>query len=405
MKKSSIMNVKTSTLLKLSGCALLVFVTADLQAQLLFKTKFSAAEGYSNGWAIGQPTIGNKWLNANADWSYDASGAYTSLNNGHSWWPEGATEPWYIVTITNCTATSGAMKIASDGNFGTNAQTYFWKMDFPKQLTGPITVTWDWQFHCTNEIPADYDPTNNNYSGVLPGFDHGFTFSDYANRTAELNDAGDTIPNPNWKYSELCTPFRLSTYQDGRHNGIDVCGGAGGWNDYGPEFKDGKVLHMKLVAHVGNAPAEYHNSYEAWAQREGEDIWQTCFREDTLVTFIKNGVPVDMVIPASGMRRCPGEADPTSGINCLMLWMNGNQYMRYALVSDVVVLGPIPVLSVERSGTGVKLTYSGTLQSADAPQGPYTDLQAADFMKPLKTMDIPTTAARKFYRSYYTNSY
>ena len=110
------------------------------------------------------------------------------------------------------------MKIASDGNFGTNAQTYFWKMDFPKQLTGPITVTWDWQFHCTNEIPADYDPTNNNYSGSLPGFDHGFTFSDYANRTAELNDAGDTVPNPNWKYSELSTPFRLSTYQDGRHN-------------------------------------------------------------------------------------------------------------------------------------------------------------------------------------------
>ena len=24
---------------------------------------------------------------------------YTSLNNGQSWWPEGATEPWYIVTI------------------------------------------------------------------------------------------------------------------------------------------------------------------------------------------------------------------------------------------------------------------------------------------------------------------
>ena len=52
------------------------------------------------------------------------------------------------------------MKIASDGNKGTNAHTYFFKrMDFPtgNQLRGPITVTWDWQFFSTNDCPADYD--------------------------------------------------------------------------------------------------------------------------------------------------------------------------------------------------------------------------------------------------------
>jgi hypothetical protein len=224
--------MKKSVGVRLLLSSVFVLTAADLQAQLIYKCKFSAVEGYTNGWAIGQPSIGNKWLNANADWSYDASGAYTSLNNGKSWWPEGATEPFYIVTATNCTVPGGgAMMVASDGNYGTNAQTYFWKMDFPTQLKGPITVTWDWQYHCTNEIPADYDPTNNNYNASLPGFDHGFTLSDYANRVAEYNDVGDTVPNPNWKYSELSTPFRLSKYQDGRNNPQGVCGGSGSWND------------------------------------------------------------------------------------------------------------------------------------------------------------------------------
>lgn len=363
---------KFGFLLGLGG--VMVFGVPSLPAQLIYKCKFSAAEGYTNGWAIGQPSIGNKWLNANADWSYDTSGAYTSLNNGMSWWPEEAAEPFYIVTATNCTAPGGgAMMVASDGNFGTNAQTYFWKMDFPKQLKGPITVTWDWQFRCTNEIPADYDPTNNNYNATLPGFDHGFTFSDYANRVADYNDAGDTVPNPNWKYSELSTPFRLSAIQDGRNNPQGACGGSGSWNNYGPVYKDGKVLHMKLIAHVGNAAPEFINTYEGFAQRDGEDVWQTAFREDTVVN---QGLPDEKFIPASGMRRCAGETDPSSGINCLMLWMNGNQYPRYVLVSNIRVTGPDPVavpsLKIERSGGGMLLAFDGWLEAADSPQGPYT---------------------------------
>jgi hypothetical protein len=397
-------NTNKSLLPKLLGCALLVFLAADLQAQLLFKTKFSSAEGYTNGWAIGQPSIGNKWINANADYEWVAANdpSYTKLNNGCSWWP--TTDqipnwpggPWYIVTITNCTATGGAMMISSDGNFGTNAQTYFWKMDFPTQMTGPITVTWDWQFHCTNEIPADFDPTNNAYNSTLPGYDHGFTLSDWANRFA--GNAPST--NPNWIYSDLSTPFRLSSYQDGRHNGIDVCGGSGDWNNYGPVFKDGKLMHMKMVTYVKDAPAEIRDSYEGWCQRQGEEIWQTCFNVDTNVTWIQDGVPIDKFVPTSGMRRCPGEFDPNSGINCVMLWMNGNQYSRYVLISNIVVLGPIPVLSIERSGANLVVTYSGTLQSCDTVNGAYADVvgQDTDFMKALKTYSVSLTT-KKFYRA------
>ena len=69
-EQSAGMSMNTSTLLKSLACGLLAFLAADLQAQLLYKTKFSTAEGYTNGWAIGQPAIGNKWINANADWDW-----------------------------------------------------------------------------------------------------------------------------------------------------------------------------------------------------------------------------------------------------------------------------------------------------------------------------------------------
>ena len=256
------MNVRISTLLKLLVCGLLVLLAADLQAQLIFKTKFSAVEGYTNGWIIGQPTAGvTKWANANAFFEQDIG----NCNDGHSWWPTQDEipgwpgGPWDILTAVNVDAAGGGyMKIASDGNKGTNAHTYFFKMDFPtgNQLRGPITVTWDWQFFSTNEIPADYDIYTNRHS-ELPGFDTGFTFSDYANRLADGND--------NWVYNELSTPFRLSNYQDARFNTQGGCGGGGNWNDYGPEFKDGKVTP--------------HDTDCAYHQRYGDEF---CFKSKHL---------------------------------------------------------------------------------------------------------------------------
>lgn len=398
MKRPTVKRTTALLLLKMLGCGLLVFPTADLQAQLLKKIKFTTLEGYTNGWMIGQPSKGDQWQNVNADWDWCAVNDpdYTKLNNGMSWTPEGATEPYYIVTATNTTAPGGGqMLVASDGNFGTNAQTYFWKMDFPKQMTGPITVTWDWQFHCTNEIPADYDPTNNNYNSTLPGYDHGFGLADYANRTAD----GD-VGNPNWVYSELSTGVRLSSRQDCRYNGLYSCGGGGSWFDRGPEFKDGKVLHMKTVMYVADGIAgdpTYMNTYDNFAQRDGEDIWQTAYHEGKADYTDQLG---DKYMSEFGMRRCPGEVDPASGINCIMCWMNGNQYSRYVLVSNIRVVGPDPVpaptLSISRvQPDKVTLTFTGWLQGADNPEGPYTDV-ALPNQSPLT---IPASAAAKYYRA------
>ena len=135
-------------------------------------------------------------------------------------------------------------------------------------MTGPITVTWDWKFVSTNKIPADYD-INNNIHAELPGFDTGFTFSDYANRG---------YGNPNWVYNELATPFRLSNVQDTRYNSQGTCGGGGNWNDYGPEFKDGKTLHMTLIAHMANATERSINEHLRWFRPAGRrNEWQTAF--------------------------------------------------------------------------------------------------------------------------------
>lgn len=399
------MNRTMTTLFRLVGCGLLISLAAGVQAQLLAKIKFSALEGYTDGWMIGQPSIGtNKWENANADWDwvYANEGdpaAYGPLNNGKSWWPEGAAEPWYIVRATNTTAVGGGqMMVASDNNNGTNAATYFWKLSFPKQLTGPITVTWDWQFKCTNEIPADYDPKTNTYNSVLPGYDHGFTLADYANRTVD----GD-IGNPNWKYNELSTGVRLSSRQDCRYNGVGACGGGGSWFDRGPEFKDGTVLHMKTVMYVADGvdgQGSYANTYDNFVQRDGEEeIWQTAKHDGDPEWKDPHGGDETIEMPEFGMRRCPAEADPTSGINCIMCWMNGAQGTNsYVLVSNIRVVGPQPVpaptLKIERVDTNVKLTFTGWLQEADKPEGPYRDIALPES----SPLTLPAVGS-KYYRA------
>jgi hypothetical protein len=172
-----------------------------------------------------------------------------------------------------------------------------------------------------------------------------------------------------------------------------VAAGTGG--KIGPYYQDGKWIREKMVAYVGleGDAAITNNTFNVWAQREGEEIWQTAYAWGA-----------DFGWPDFGMRRCPGETDSESGIDCITMWMNdsANKFLTQVLVDDIVVLGPIPVLSIEAAGTKVKLTYSGTLQAADTPQGAYDDLAGpSDFMAPFTTLEIPATGTAKFYRAVY----
>lgn len=55
---------------------------------------------------------------------------------------------------------------------------------------------------------------------------------------------------------------------------------------------------------------------------------------------------------------------------------------------------PTPTLAVARTATGLTLTYTGTLQAADAVTGPWTDVAGATSPR-----NVTTTDAKKFYRA------
>jgi len=382
------------------GCAALGLLAANLQAQLVFKTKFSAIEGYTNGQLEGQlaSRTTNFWYLSSG---YN-KGQFLLITNETS----GEVYQWIVQTVTN-TATDGKMMVASDGNLGidtnpddpkyggTPDSLQYYGINFPAQRKGPLTVTWDWQFFSTNvlqhEIPADYDPTNNNYNAQLQGYDIGFTLADTGNR---LNDG-----NTNAVFGELSTPNRLGSVADARFNfSYGACGGGGDWNNVGPEFKDGKLIHSKLTAYFGNPESPTDGSFDVWVQRDGEDIWHTttCGGKTTCEEFMDGPFP---------FRRCPGEIDGDVKLDCITMWMNNgsDKFGAYVLVDNIRIVGPdavpAPTLKIEKvnGGQNLKITFTGWLQAADKPEGPYKDMALPD--KSPMTIAAPPADAPKYFRA------
>jgi len=74
---------------------------------------------------------------------------------------------------------------------------------------------------------------------------------------------------------------------------------------------------------------------------------------------------------------------------------NGGLYgagVAFALSLSPAVI-PSPLVSIQRTPTGITITFSGTLQSADGPTGPWTDLQGPS------PQTITPAGAMKFYRA------
>jgi hypothetical protein len=368
----------TATRLKLLGCGLLLLIAGDLQAQLLTKVKFSPLEGYSPGPLYGQPSGGGTYV-----WTCVSQNTGDTFVNG-----EGVVH--YVQSVSNDT-----MCVRPDGKQGTLTDVMYWAMPFPAQRKGPVTVTWDWKFFSTNvllnAIPPDYDPTNNNYQATLQGTDVGFTLADAANR--QMGDPAEYAV-----FNELSTPTRLGSVADSRFNlAYGACGGGGDWNNRGPEFKDGKTLHMKMVAYFGDPASPTDGSYDVWAQREGEDLWRT-----TICNPAKPACFENFPEGPFPFRRCPGEYDGDVKLDCITLWMNDglDKYGAFLLIDNIRITGPDPVpaptLRIDAAPDHkVKLTFTGWLQAADSPQGPYADV-ALPASSPLT---IPADAAAKFYRA------
>jgi len=421
------MTPKMTTTMKVLLCGLLAFLAADLQAQLLYKTKYCTAEGFTNGWAIGQPSTGplvaRPYRNLN-----DIDPSYGSYNTGHSYIDPDTGKDWYIAQITNCTPAGGKLIILGDGNLGTNNGTYMFGITIGNGVSnagGGITVTWDWQYTGTNGlkagglpdygpmvVPADYDVTNNNYMTVItngatkwPEFDHGVCLADEGNRYAVCNGSA-----PNWKYCCNCTPVRTASRCDVRDNIPGDCGGNGNWNaNRGPQFADGKLIHMKYTAYAGISAANNtddpiwatNNCFDVWAQREGEGVWQTAHAlggdtdPDGWFTW-----------PSFGFRSCPGETVPTSGINMINFWYNGSKYHSYMAITNMRIVGPNPVarptLSIAKVAGVAQVTFTGWLEAKSAVPGAASDwvtvaVQPYPYTTP--TVYTPPAGTKMFYRA------
>jgi hypothetical protein len=287
---------------------------------------FSKSEGYVSGPLVGQPS------GSSAVW------ASASANKGDSIFPS------YGKVFS--VSTNETMLVHPDHS-GTALGVIWVTVPFPTQKVGPLTATWDWQFFGMSDL----------------GSDLGFTIGD----TENFNIDGD----PNTVFNEQSAITRMGALVDAR-KGDGLFEGGGDWiSDNGVIFKDGVLIHMRMVLHLDD------QSFDVFATRDGEEEVQVADR-----------------FP---FRR--GMAATTGGVNGITMWLNNGDRATYMTVDNILVKGPndiveAPTLSIEKTATGVKLTYTGTLQSANSVQDSYTDVAGSS-----SPLEIPASGTAKFYRA------
>ncbi len=242
-----------------ASCVLFVFI-ASPHAQLIKKIQFSAAEGYTDGLLVGQPAGGDsQWTAAS---TVQGDNTFTIQNEAMLVHPDGSSVIWVY-------------------------------MPFPAQKKNIITVTWDWQYFGPPEKKMDL----------------GFTTSDSVNFMVD----GD----PFTVFNEQCTPTRMGDVVDARR-GNDLAGGGDWISDNGVEYRDGALIHMRMVVDS----VEW--MFDVFAQRDGEDEVQVA--DDFL------------------FRRAPSVE--TDGVNCITHWLNGGDPETSVVLDNYLIVGPNPITDV-----------------------------------------------------------
>jgi len=251
MRKTSVVGVVV--------CCILLSMAGGANAQLIKQINFSKAEGYVDGLLVGQPA------NATDKWT---AGSVVQGEN--------------TFNVQN-----EAMYVHPDGKASSVIYLY---IPFPVQKIKEgniITATWDWQYFG--------DPANN--------MDLGFTISDSGN----FNIDGD----PMTVFNEYCTPTRMGSLIDARA-GNDLAGGGNWVSDNGVEYRDGVLVHCRLVVDI------FNYEFDFFAQREGEDEVQVA--DDFL------------------FRRIPSVE--TDGVNCIGMWLNGGKPETSVILDNIRIVGP-----------------------------------------------------------------
>ncbi len=237
---------KMGTICLLCSCFILAFA-ANLHAQTVLSIDFSAAEGYTDGDLLGQP-----------------AGA------ANVWTDEPGTIPDGFVVQNE------ALLVEQHG-----AGNSFIMISFPLIESGIITATWEWQYLG----PAD------------ASVDNGFVISDSSN--FDLDGDGGAID-----FNENGAMVRM-TNNTGMLNAVNSDGaGAGTYDDIGVDYRDGRVIPMRIEVDLDNL------NYDVYAE----------------------GV---QVADDFGLRR-----NPQQGLDTLVLWNSGDAVHDGMILDNIVISGP-----------------------------------------------------------------
>ncbi len=244
----------------LIAVGLLVTFSTDANAQLIKEVRFAAEEGYTEGPLLGQPAgADNVWQEGN-------EGA------------EGNRDEIWVVS-------DGKLVITQDGQ-GSAIWGY---IEFPEQLEGMITVTWEWQYFGPEDGTVDI----------------GLCISDTANFENDGN------PALNWPEQSAMSRMQQN---DGV---IDVRDGDWfGEGDYAAfeefPYADGILVYERFEIDLDN------QTYDVYVQKEGQD--EVMLADDF-------GFRYELI----------------EGLNAVTMWVNGADLGTGAIVDNIVIAGPASV--------------------------------------------------------------
>jgi len=188
---------------------LLSGVTSTLYAQEIMNVDFSAAQGYANGPAVGQPAgAANQWLDL-----FD-----TGISG--------------IITADGYIVENEELVI-----FQTEAGAAWIYIPFAPQTKGDLTLTWDWKY----------------VGPVEENIDVGVSLSDSANYSLAIT----TGSLSGW--GRQTTSIRMQTNGTlDLHNGTE-------YTALAPfSYTDGKVIHIRYIVHLDK------KTFDVYAKKDGE---------------------------------------------------------------------------------------------------------------------------------------
>jgi hypothetical protein len=187
-----------------------------------------------------------------------------------------------------------------------------------------------------------------------------------------------------------------SRYQKLHVNPVETVMGTPGNNTWetNRRLQTGGSTTAAAIATGANSNPKYPN---AWCriQRKGQTF--TLFRSDDGVNWIQLGQTTaadwGTNTPMANTLFVGPEYSPENG-NISDATLKNSFVAKFRDYGDFSAVAPSPTLSFQRTSTGLTVTYTGTLQSADSLTGPWTAVQSAT-----SPFTVTPSVPARFYRA------